>query len=77
MWLSALTLTHACARRLPHALNYSERAEEMEDFMSNPPPPKQLEVPEVTPWLAGANLDLGAPQKDPDLDKAGAKLVRA
>jgi hypothetical protein len=62
--------------RCPHTINYAELAAEMEDLSSNPEPPKQLQVPSVSPWLDGSGTDLGPPHRDPDLERNGANLVR-
>uniref|UniRef100_A0A7S3VTR7 Uncharacterized protein n=1 Tax=Dunaliella tertiolecta TaxID=3047 RepID=A0A7S3VTR7_DUNTE len=72
------SLQNLDGERCPHSNNYAELAAEMEELVNNAEPPKQLEVPTVPPWLDAAQLSLDViAQKDPDLDRAGVKLVKS
>lgn len=55
-------LTNLDGERSPHSLNYAELAAEADAFRANPPPPKDIVVPDVQPWLV---VGAGAAEAEP------------
>ncbi|PNH09404.1 Protein phosphatase 1 regulatory subunit 7 [Tetrabaena socialis] len=57
--LAALPQLHNLdGERSPRSTNYSELASEYDVFRANPPAPKAVELPEVSPWLAGVDMEV-------------------
>ncbi|GFR40522.1 hypothetical protein Agub_g1091 [Astrephomene gubernaculifera] len=64
--------------RSPASINYAELAAEYDAFRANPPPPKEVVLPTLTPWLAGVSTEvaMGGGPGEAALQQRHAKVVK-